>query len=169
VNVWRREDIQTQAKSYVKSYILFPSGVLGLLCMLVGVGGLGYQFLQGSTYTWTTFTASSGLLILGGLCGWAQTRYHRYLLQALPEVFAARIRMAVQRPGKKSKVDPESTTIHHPGRQFVPLAYLGVVVFLISGSAWALLQGSVDPLPAILLPWAGFYWGKLFFWRGIVQ
>jgi hypothetical protein len=24
-------------------------------------------------------------------------------------------------------------------------------------------------VPAILMPWAGFYWSKLFFWRGIVN
>jgi hypothetical protein len=31
------------------------------------------------------------------------------------------------------------------------------------------MQGAMDAVPAILMPWAGFYWSKLFFWRGIVN
>jgi hypothetical protein len=137
--------------------------------MLAGVGGLGYQLIASSTYSWTTFTTSSGLLVLGGLLGWAQTRYHRYLLDTVPEVFAARIRSAVQQQKKKHKVDPKDTKIEHPGRAVVPFAYLAGVLLLTSGSAWTFMQGSVDAVPAILMPWAGFYWGKLFFWRGVVQ
>ena len=44
VTVWRKEDIHAQAKHYVKSYILVPSGMLGLVCMLGGVGGLAISF-----------------------------------------------------------------------------------------------------------------------------
>jgi len=168
VTRWREEDIHQQAKQYVRSYILFPSGVLGLICMLGGIGGLGYQLVAGSTYTWTTFTTSSALLLLGGIIGWVQTRYHRYLLTIVPHVFAARIRSAVQKQGKKQKVEVQ-TAIDHPGRRLVPVAYLAGIATLVTGSTWAFLHGSVDAVPAILMPWAGFYWGKLFFWRGIIQ
>jgi hypothetical protein len=169
VTVWREQDIQTQARQYIRSYILFPSGLLGLVCMVGGIGSLGYQFIASSTYTWMTFVASSSLLLLGGLCGWAQTRYHRYLLATVPEVFAARIRSAVTRNQKKKKRESGIPDIEHPGRKLVPLFYLIGVALLLTASAWAIFYGALDGVPAVLMPWAGFYWGKLFFWRGVVN
>src|SRR5262245_24490964 len=97
VKGWREEDIQTQARHYIKTYILLPSGFLGLICLLGGIGTLGYQLIGSNSYTWTTFTTSSCLLLIGGLCGWIQTRYHRYLFKTVPAVFAARMRSVVQR------------------------------------------------------------------------
>ncbi|HEU4683751.1 MAG TPA: hypothetical protein VFS39_04545, partial [Nitrospira sp.] len=146
-----------------------PSGLLGLDCMLGGHGGLASQFVSTNTYTWMTFLASFGLLLLGGLCGIGQTVYHRYLLNSVPEVFAARIRAAVRRTGKRSKVDPRPMTIKHPGRAFVPVAYAAGAFLLLGTSAVAMMQGVMEPLPAVLMPWAGFYWGKLFWWRGVVR
>ncbi|HLZ33755.1 MAG TPA: hypothetical protein VKP13_07050 [Nitrospira sp.] len=169
VTVWRDQDIQTQARHYVRSYILFPAGLLGLVCMVGGIGALGYQLIASSTYTWTTFVSSSILLLIGALCGWAQTRYHRYLLAMVPDVFAARMRSAVQRTKKKSKGESSIPAIEHPGRRFVPIAYCVGALLLLGGSAWAIFYGAVDAVPAVLMPWAGFYWGKLFFWRGVVN
>ncbi len=168
VTVWREEEIQTQARQYVRSYILFPSGLMGLVCMVGGLGSLAYQLLASSTYTWTTFLTSSGLIVLGACCGWAQTRYHRYLLATVPEVFAARIRSAVTRNQKKKKNESPIPEIQHPGRGFVPMVYAVGSALLMATSAWAMFYGSVDIVPAVLMPWAGFYWGKLFFWRGVV-
>jgi hypothetical protein len=169
VKGWRDEDIKTQARHYVRTYILLPSGLLGLVCMLGGIGTLGYQLIASSTYTWTTFTTSSGLLLIGGLCGWVQTRYHRYLFETVPAVFAARMRSAVQRTQRKAKAAPAIPAIEHPGRKLVPVAYMMGSALLLASSAWAISYGSMDALPAILMPWAGFYWGKLFFWRGVVN
>lgn len=169
VTVWRDQDIQTQARHYVRSYILFPAGLLGLVCMVGGIAALGYQLVASSTYTWATFTSSSGLLLIGALCGWAQTRYHRYLLATVPDVFAARMRSAVQRGKKKSKGEPSIPAIEHPGRGFVPIAYVAGGLLMLAGSAWAMFYGAMDVVPAMLMPWAGFYWGKLFFWRGVVN
>ena len=56
VKEWRTEDIRTQARHYVKTYILLPSGFLGLLCMLGGVGALGYQLMRGDTQRAADFT-----------------------------------------------------------------------------------------------------------------
>lgn len=169
VSRWRKEEIGVQAEQYVRSYILFPSGMLGLVCMLGGLGGLGYQVVASSSYTWRTFLASSGLLLVGGLCGVAQTLYHRYLLKTVPEAFAARMRTAAGKPGKKAHNVPGQIRIDHPGRAFVPLGYAGGLSLLLACSALALVNGAVDALPAILMPWAGFYWGKLFMWRGVIQ
>jgi hypothetical protein len=167
VRGWRNEDIHSQARHYVRTYILLPSGFLGLICMLGGIGALGYQLFASSTYTWTTFTTSSALLLLGGACGWVQTRYHRYLFETVPEVFAARMRRAVQRTQRKTgqTIPP----IVHRGRSLVPAAYILGCGLLIVASAWAIVQGSMEAVPAVLMPWAGFYWSKLFFWRGIVN
>lgn len=170
VTVWRDDEILAQAKQYVRSYILFPSGVLGLVSMLGGVGGLAYQLLASGNYTSATFFSSSTLLLLGGLIGWGQTRYHRYLLEKIPHVFAARIRSAVHgQQRRKHRADPRDTTIDHPGRSLVPFAYAAGVLALVGASAWAYIEGGVEVVPAVLMPWAGFYWGKLFFWRGIIQ
>jgi len=32
----------------------------------------------------------------------------------------------------------------------------------------AITQGQVNPFPAFLTPWAGFYWAKLFLWRRVI-
>ena len=168
VTVLRSEKIQEQARIYVRSYILMPAGVVGLVCMLGGVGALGYQLLANHTYTWLTFLASSALLVVGALCGWGQTRYHRYLLATVPEVYAARMRTAVVQRGKKAKTEPEVPAIDHAGRGFVPVISIAGVVLIFGAAAMAILQGDLDPLPALLVPWAGFYWAKLFGWRGIV-
>ncbi|MDF0644084.1 MAG: hypothetical protein P0111_08635 [Nitrospira sp.] len=169
VTVWRKDDIVSQAKHYVRSYILLPSGILGLVCMLGGIGGLGYQLVTGESYTWKTFVVSSGLLVVGGLCGAAQTLYHRHLLSTVPEVFAARMRAAVSKSSRKGKIDPQHEDIRHKGRALVPLGYVIGAGLLLAGSVLAFQQGVVDAIPAVLMPWAGFYWGKLLLWRGIVH
>ena len=169
VKEWRSDDIRTQARHYIRTYMLLPSGVLGLVCMLGGFGTLGYQLIASGTYTWKTFNISTALLLLGAGCGWAQTRYHRYLLETVPDVFAARMRTAVQRTQRKAKPDPLVPAIHHRGRKLVPAAYVAGTGLLLGSAWWAIADGSIDPLPAILIPWAGFYWSKLFFWRGVVN
>lgn len=168
VTVLRPEKIQEQARIYVRSYILMPAGVVGLVCMVSGVGSLGYQLLANHTYTWLTFFSSSGLIVLGACCGWGQTRYHRYVLANFPEVYAARMRSAVNRGNRKAKLEPEVPPLKHAGRGFVPMISLAGAALIFGASAEALLQGDLDPLPAVLMPWAGFYWAKLFGWRGIV-
>jgi len=168
VKEWRSGDIQTQARHYVKTYILLPSGFLGLMCMLGGIGTLGYQLLASDSYTWKTFTTSSALLLLGGLCGWLQTRYHRYLFDTVPEVFAARMRTAVQRTHRKARSQSVIPPIKHRGRKLVPVAYVAGVGLLMGTSLWAVMSGSMEGVPAMLMPWAGYYWSKLFFWRGVV-
>lgn len=169
VTVWREQDVQTQARHYVRAYILFPSGILGLVCMLGGIGSLGYQLIASGSYTGTTFMTSSGLLLIGTLCGFVQTKYHRFILESMPEVFAARMRSAVQRTQRKAKGDIKIPEIVHPGRSLVPFAYIAGSFILLAGSLLAVMYGSLDGIPALLMPWAGFYWGKLFFWRGIIK
>ena len=81
-----------KAHDYVRTHILFPAGMTGLITMVVGVVGLLVQ-LWNDTYSWETFTSSSGLLVVGVLVGLAQTKYHQFLLREFPSFFATRIRM----------------------------------------------------------------------------
>lgn len=169
VTVRRPEEIAQQAQEYVKSYILFPSGLVGLICLIGGIGGLGYQLVATDSYTWDTFYQSSALIVLGLLTGVAQTRYHQFLLKRFPDVFAARLRMASMKRGTKAKKEIQSISIEHAGRQFVPLAYTIGAALLIGSALAASIYGQVSTVPALLLPWAGFYWARLFFWRKVVK
>lgn len=169
ITVRRPEEVAQQAKEYVKSYILFPSGVVGFICLIGGVGGLGYQLVATDSYTWGTFYQSSALITLGVVIGMAQTRYQQFVLRRFPEVMAARMRMASIKRRGKTKREAGPTTIDHPGRRFVPIAYVSGV-FLLVGSAFAAsVYGQVSTVPALLMPWAGFYWARLFFWRSVVK
>lgn len=162
----RLETETDQARAYVKYHILFPAGLLGLASMVVAVIALAYQLIGGS-YSLETFVHSSALLIFGGLLGWAQTRYHRFLLRAYPWHFATRMKTFFQRPQKakrnrRDRPDPEPD---HPGRKMVPYLYLAGMVGLLGLGALGAAAGTIDYLAAFVLPWAGFFWAKMFFWR----
>jgi hypothetical protein len=73
------------------------------------------------------------------------------------------------RRGTKAKREPQSMSISHSGRQFVPLAYAGGAAILIGSAIAAVTYGQVGTVPALLLPWAGFYWARLFLWRKVVK
>ncbi|MDZ4732248.1 MAG: hypothetical protein SGJ16_01495 [Nitrospirota bacterium] len=169
VTVLRPEKIEEQARNYIRSHILLPAGMVGLVCMIGGVGSLGYQLLVSHTYSWLTFLTSSALLLVGALCGWAHARYHRYLFTSFPEVYAARMRTAVAQRSKKAKAEPESPPTAHPGRGFVTAISVAGAALIFGASGAAIMRGELDPLPAVLVPWAAFYWAKLFSWRGVVD
>ena len=169
VTVLRPEKIDEQARNYVRSHILLPAGTIGLVCMVGGVGSLGYQLLVNHTYSWVTFLTSSILLAVGALCGWGQARYHRYLFTAFPEVYAAKMRTAVAQRNRKAKAEPEVPAIEHPGRGFVNAISIAGAALIFGSSAVAIIYGELDPIPAVFVPWAAFYWAKLFSWRGVVD
>jgi hypothetical protein len=171
VTVLRPEKIDEQARYYVRSHILLPAGTIGLISMVGGVGALAYQLLVNHTYSWVTFLSSSVLIVVGASCGFTQARYHRYLFKTFPEVYAAKMRTAVaQRSRKaKAKVEPEVPTIEHPGRGFVTAISIAGAALVFGSTAAAYMYGDLDLFPALLVPWAGFYWAKLFCWRGVVD
>ncbi|MCI0426603.1 MAG: hypothetical protein L0Z46_01140 [Nitrospiraceae bacterium] len=169
VTILRPEKIDEQARNYIRSHILLPAGTIGLVCLVGGLGSLGYQLLVNHTYSWVTFLTSSALLAVGALCGFAQARYHRYLFATFPEVYAARMRTVVAQRSKKGKAEPEVPSIEHPGRVFVTAISIAGAALIFGASAVAIVRGDLNPLPALLVPWAGFYWAKLFCWRGVVD
>lgn len=168
VTVKRIEGNIERAREYVKTYILFPSGLLGLIFLISGTASLGYQMMATDTYTGNTFFESMGLLLFGGILGWLQTRYHRYLLQQHPDHFASRMKSSSQGNRLRSKRAELNTVTLHPGRQWVPLAYLIGGVTILTASALSSMLGHVYYMAAYLLPWAGLFWAKLFFWRGVL-
>jgi len=169
ITIRRPEQITQQAQEYVKSYILLPSGLVGLICLIGGVSGLGYQLIASGNYTWDTFYQSSALIVTGAVLGFAQTRYHQFVFRRFPDVLAARMRLASAKRGAKAKKETQPMAIDHPGRQFVPVAYMTGVALLIGTTIAASAYGQVSAVPALLLPWAGFYWSRLFFWRRVVK
>jgi hypothetical protein len=169
VTVLRPEKIDEQARHYIRSHILLPAGTIGLVCMVGGVGSLGYQLLVNHTYSWVTFLTSSVLLAVGALCGFAQARYHRYLFTAFPEVYAAKMRTAVAQRNRKARAEPEVPAIEHPGRGFVTAISIAGAALIFGSSALAIIYGELDLTPAVFVPWAAFYWAKLFSWRGVVD
>jgi len=169
VTVLGPEKIDEQARHYVRSHILLPAGTIGLVCLVGGVGSLGYQLLVNHTYSWMTFLTSSALFIAGAACGWGQARYHRYLFSTFPEVYAAKMRTAVAQRNRKSRAEPEAPAIEHPGRGFVTAISIAGPALIFGSSALGILYGELDPIPAVFVPWAAFYWAKLFCWRGVVD
>jgi hypothetical protein len=169
INVQHPQQTMQQAQEYVKTYILMPSGLLGLICVIGAVGGLVYQWLATDSYSWDTFYQSSALFMSGVGLGVAQTLYQRYLLREFPEVLAARMREGLSRQRGTLKKRSDATTIEHPGRQFVPLAYLLGGLLLVGGTIAAFAYERVSIVPAILMPWAGYYWARLFLWRRVIK
>ncbi|TKB72022.1 MAG: hypothetical protein E8D46_14905 [Nitrospira sp.] len=171
VTVLKPEKIDEQARYYVRSHILLPAGTIGLVSMVGGIGALAYQLLASHTYSWITFLSSSLLIVIGASCGFGQARYHRYLFKTFPEFYAAKMRTAVAQRNKKTrgKAEAEVPAIEHPGRGFVTAISIAGAVLVFGSSAGAYMYGDLEILPSALVPWAGFYWAKLFCWRGVVD
>jgi hypothetical protein len=163
----RIEGESDQAREYVKTHIVLPSSVLGLMFMVAGMAGLVYQFVYIS-YDWRTFLESGGLLLIGILFGWAQTRYHHYLLRAFPGNFAARLRVFTRNRAKRPRKEMAILPIQHPRRNLVPFGYVLGAVALFAAAAWSSMFGQTYYVAAFLLPWVGFFWAKVYFWRSVL-
>jgi hypothetical protein len=163
----RRDSEYEKALEYIKTHILFPSGLLGLIFMVAGMAALTYQFIAVS-YGWTTFLESIGLFMAGLLLGWGQTRYHQFLLKEHPGYFAGRMRLYSRTSQRRARKQLQRSDLAHAGRNWMPLAYLAGIALLVGTSSWVSVAGETYFLAAFLLPWAGFFWAKMFFWRGIL-
>jgi hypothetical protein len=121
------------------------------------------------TFGVQAFEETTGRGAAGGLLGWGQTRYHRYLLREFPGYFAARLRAFERKGPKKSKKDIAAALLDHPGRSLVPLWYALGGGVLLGLSGFSMFNGQVDMVAAAMMPWAGFFWAKLFFWRKVLS
>jgi hypothetical protein len=168
VTVQRQELEAEKAREYVKAHILFPASLLGLVCVVAAAFALIYQFVAES-YGLRAFEETTGLLAAGILLGWGQTRYHRYLLREFPGHFASRMRVFERTGPRKSRKDVAAAVLDHPGRSLVPLFYVLGICLLLGLSAMSVAGGQVDTVAAFLMPWAGFFWAKLFCWRKVLR
>ena len=163
----KKEGDAEQAQIYIRTYILFPAGVMGLLTMVIGTVALVYQLIF-DTYDEWTFAMSSMLLVVGIIFGWGQTRYHRFILRQYPEFFASRMKSSAVRSVTRGKKMPVEVKIDHPIRKVMPFAYILCYGTLLGLSGWSFSTGSLEYMPAFFLPWAGFFWGKLFTWHKVI-
>jgi hypothetical protein len=163
----RREGETERAREYVKTHILFPSGLLGLIFMVAGTAALIHQLIS-EGYGWRPFLETSCLLLTGLAAGWAQTRYHQYLLRKFPAHFAARMKLFSQAPLRRQKREGLTQPLEHPGRALVPWAYLLGILAVLTGSAATAIFGHLYYVAAFFIPWIGFFWAKTFFWRGVL-
>ena len=145
ISLKQQEGHDARATAYIKAYMLFPAGILGLISMIGGVGGLGYQLIATDSYTWWTFLQSSGLLLLGGVLGWVQTTYHRWILTNRPEVFAARMRQPTVSKSGKPKRESAASQEQASGSPWAPGAYMVGLALLLAGSMVSMLYGAVHP------------------------
>ena len=167
ITAHHHETEQEKAREYVKTFILFPSSLLGLIFMVAGGAAVLYQFFTMS-YGWRTFLETTALLVLGGVLGWAQTRYHRYVFANHPDHFAARVRSFARRGQKRGRKEAPSVPLEHRGRRYVPFAYAAGVLLIVAAASAVSMTGHSYALSAFFLPWAGFFWAKMFFWRGVL-
>jgi hypothetical protein len=58
--------------------------------------------------------------------------------------------------------------VEHPGQGLVPWLYVVGIGTLVAGSIVVWRIGPLDSVAAFFLPWAGFFWAKLFFWRKVL-
>lgn len=166
VTVKRQGSEIEKAQEYVKTHMLFPSSVLGLICVVSSAATLIYQFVTDS-YGANALAETTGLLAAGMVLGWGQTRYHHYLLHEFPWYFASKMRTFERRGPARSKKDV--LVLDHRGRAIVPLAYAAGTGVLFALSMWSYMAGHVANVAAFLMPWAGFFWAKLFFWRKVLS
>jgi hypothetical protein len=73
-----------------------------------------------------------------------------------------------QRSLHKARKTATEVNIEHRGRSLIPLAYVVAIGGMLTLSGFAMSTGFLDGLPAFFLPWAGYFWAKLFFWKGLV-
>jgi hypothetical protein len=90
------------------------------------------------------------------------------MLRVRPEVFAARMQFVAKR-GSRSKRESVSSHPASTSPWWVPVAYLALAGMILAASTMSVLEGTVNPVAAYLMPWAGFFWAKLFFWRKVIQ
>jgi len=164
----RREVESDRAREYVRTHILLPSGLLGLIFMVAGTAALIYQFMT-EPYGWRPFIETCALLLTGITAGWAQTRYHQYLFRTHPAHFAGRMQLFSRKTLRRSKREAlVQQPLAHPGRGLVPWAYLVGILGILGLSLATAVLGHVYYAAAFFMPWAGFFWAKMFFWRNVL-
>ncbi len=78
------------------------------------------------------------------------------------------MRLFTQNRAKRPRKEMKIASIEHPRRNLVPLGYALGAVALFGAAAWSSMFGQTYYVAAFLLPWVGFFWAKVYFWRGVL-
>jgi hypothetical protein len=162
VTVKKVEAERQKAIQYVKTSILYPSVFIGLVSLILGYGALIYLLFKGKYFA-NLVADSLVLLGIGILLGWAQARYHHFLLERYPEYYAERRRRAEQiRTGRLRKIEIAPKPAHR-GRWLIPYLYLAASIGLLALVIY--YTPRLNAYSAIFLPLAGLYNARFFFWK----
>jgi hypothetical protein len=158
----KAESERQKAIQYVKTSIIYPSALLGLISLVLGYGALIYLLFKGRFFA-SIVLDSFILLGVGILLGWFQYFYQRFLFENYPEYYAERRRRAERlRTGQARKLDILEKP-DHKGRRIIPFVYLvafvGAVAMIITYAT------RLNPISAVFLLLAGFYNVRFFFWK----
>ncbi|MFO0773763.1 MAG: hypothetical protein U0172_03750 [Nitrospiraceae bacterium] len=161
----REASVLSKAQDYIRTHVIFPSALLGIILLVAATMGLAYQYLA-ETYQPSTFLQSTGLAVVGALAGWGHSRYQRYLLANFPDALAAKLDAFLKKDVTRAKKHGPKP-LDHPGRSWMPLVYVLVILLLLglafSAGAW----GTVYPVAAYLLPAAGFFCARVYAWKDL--
>ena len=84
-------------------------------------------------------------------------------------MFAARLQQPTVSKSGKPKRESAASQEQASGSPWAPGAYMVGLAILLAGSMLSVLYGVVHPIAACFLPWAGFFWAKLFFWKSVLK
>tara|TARA_B100000315_G_scaffold260404_1_gene321481 strand:+ start:5007 stop:5540 length:534 start_codon:yes stop_codon:yes gene_type:complete len=163
----RLENKADRTKTYIQTFIMVPSVLMGMVSLIVGYGGIIFTFMQ-DALTGLTLLDSTGLLFFGVLLGWGHARYQQHLFLTYPEHYAGHFQLLT--PGarrKRRKKEPR-----HNVREY-PKPHAAVHYGIYAAGAAALIASIVFPIAtdrlnvyaAIFLPLAGYFNAKFLVWR----
>lgn len=162
VTARRAESERQKAIQYIKTSIIYPSALLGLISLVLGYGALIYLLFKGR-FLASVVLDSFVLLGVGILLGWLQYFYQRFLFENHPEYYAERRRRTeLLRAGQARKLDVLEKP-NHKGRRIIPYIYLGAFVGAV---AMVITYATrLNTLSAVFLLLAGLYNVRFFFWK----
>ncbi len=163
----RRESKADKTKTYVQTFIMVPSVLMGMVSLIVGYGGIVFTFMQ-DTFTGLTLLDSTGLLFFGALLGWGHARYQHHLFLTYPEHYAGHFQLLTQGARRKRrKKAPRQHTLQHPQPQ--PIMHYGIyavgAAMLIIAIVYPIATGRLNVYAAVFLPFAGYFNAKFLVWR----
>jgi uncharacterized membrane protein len=167
VTVKRREGKADKRKTYIQTFIMVPSVLMGMVALIVGYGGIIFTYMQ-DRLSGLTLLDSTGLLFFGAFLGWAHARYQHHLFLTFPEHYAGHFQLLTQgaRRKRRKKAPRQQDTQHEKPE---PVMHYGVYLLgttmLITAIVFPISTGRLNVYAAIFLPFAGYFNAKFLVWR----
>ena len=165
ITVKKAENERQQAAQYLKTSLVYPSALMGLIGLVLGYGGVIYLMIIGKPMM-ELLSASLVLLTSGLLLGLLQAFYQHYLFRSHHEVFSDRVHRNKLRMSGQVKKIGDPVTAKHTGRWAVPYIYLigwaGFVSLVI------LHAEKLNYFSSIFLVLAGFHNARFFYLKRLI-